>query len=71
VETSTVKNEEPARYWNGDESVHRLVHEAVLRIEENIVPAKPSKRHGRAGWRSIGYPDVDGAVSPPSPFTST
>src|SRR5215207_3552260 len=36
METSTVTNEEQARYWNGDESAHWLVHEE--RYERMLAP---------------------------------
>jgi len=36
VETWAVTNEEQARYWNGDEAVHWLVHEE--RYERMLAP---------------------------------
>jgi SAM-dependent methyltransferase len=36
METSAVKNEEQARYWNGDEAAHWLVHEG--RYERMLAP---------------------------------
>src|SRR5215207_2712496 len=36
MEISTVTNEEQARYWNGDESAHWLVHEE--RYERMLAP---------------------------------